>query len=81
MLDVASFAPDVIDAVLRGVADTSASRPDNENGKVDEISIEDMNAHRLKLGRWRRDVVDTVGDRRFWFMIQLSHKARAYGQL
>ena len=77
MIDVASFAPDVIDAVLRGVADKSASRPDKENGKVDEISIEDMNAHRLKLGRWRRDVVDTVGDRRFWFMIQLSHKARA----
>ena len=72
---VADHAPDVLRAVLMKFEPASAKdERDVESGKVDADSTK---AHQGKMGRWRRDVLAVISDRRFWTVAESSRRARA----
>ena len=75
MVKVADDAPGVIRSVLMKHTPASAQdEVDVQSGKADADS---MVFHKVKLGRWRRDVLDVIDDKRFWAVAEASLRARA----
>ena len=65
----------------RGRAAAGAQAQADENALVnydalDEIAIEETKAYTLKVGRWRREVVDAFSDMSMWCIMDIAHSAR-----
>ena len=77
LLDRAHLAPAVVARVVQGQVGTDDDNSKGGHlGDINDINIEEMKAHRVKIGRWRRDVLRTISDKRFWAIMEMVHRAR-----
>ena len=76
LLDRGHLAAAVVERVIRGHTAKDSKDTNIQHHDVNEIAVEDMKAHRQKIGRWRLDVLACISDSRFWLMIEFAHKAR-----
>ena len=73
-MKVAEHAPDIVrNVILKHQPVSEQDERDVQSGKVDADSIV---AHKVKVGRWRRDVLQVVGDKRCWSVVEASFRAR-----
>ena len=74
IVKVAEHAPDIDrNVILKTQPVSEQDEKDVQSGKVDADSIV---VHKIKVGRRRRDVLQVVGDKRFWSIVEASLRAR-----
>lgn len=66
----------VVVALLTGRESSDKSLAAITDDGLAEHEIEEQVAYRRKLGRWRRDTLNTVTEHVFWLCLMFSHKAR-----
>ena len=76
MIELEELAPPVICAVLQGCAKGDAVQSATVDAKS-ELAIEDLKSYKLKLGRWRKDVLSTIVDKLFWTIAQINYSAKS----